>query len=122
MIDFINALIDIIKLLAADAEEQLNYLAKIGVAGGIDELALEFEDVAILAQSKLNQGQINEIQYQKICDLNQKLIDMSGEENAVLWTEEALRESDDWKAVRRLARNCLEVFGSDQPAYIWTPP
>jgi hypothetical protein len=36
---------------------------------------------------------------------------MSGEDNAQLWTDEALRSRPEWEEVRRRARNALGLFG-----------
>src|SRR5688572_17600723 len=36
---------------------------------------------------------------------------MSGEQNAYLWTEDALRSRPEWDEVRRMARKALELFG-----------
>lgn len=116
--DFVNKMREALGLLAADAGDQLRYLSEIGVAGVVDELALEFDDLMTLAQSRLDQGDITEVQYEKLRELDQKLSDMSGSNNASLWTEEALRTSDEWKEVRRLARSTLDVFGTEQPGKV----
>ncbi len=43
--------------------------------------------------------------------LNRRLDEMSGEENADLWTEDALRCRPEWEEVREDARRILELFG-----------
>ncbi len=42
--------------------------------------------------------------------LDARLDEMSGEHNAELWTDEALRSRPEWEEVRRGAREILELF------------
>ncbi len=106
MVDFMALLIDALRHLAMSPDDQMSYLAQIG-NGSVDELALEFGDVASMADARLKQGEISKAQHDKIVVLDAVLDRMSGRENAALWTADALRSSEEWEGVRRLAHECL---------------
>lgn len=106
---FIESLLKILKILASGSAEQLRYLKSIGGAS-IDELALEFEELVLLAPSKFEVGDITQTQFSSIKLLNQKLDEFSGDDKASYWTESALIEKSEWEEVRKLAGECLVKF------------
>jgi hypothetical protein len=110
MSGFINQLKEVLHLLAAEGQEQLRYLDEIGVEGNVDELALEFDDIVRLAKSRFEIGEITAQQLDRINEINSMLDSMSGQENAALWTPEALLRSPQWESVRNRARLCLECL------------
>jgi hypothetical protein len=99
-----------LKLLAAPAEAQIIYLKNLGVFPSVDELALEFYDLAVLADSKLQEGQINASQYRSAREIDSKLAEISGEKNTGLWEPNALFNAPSWEEVRSMAKQALPLF------------
>jgi hypothetical protein len=110
----LRLLTDALKLLAAEPDSQLDHLRRLGRRlerkENIDELALEFDDIAPAVDLMLTNGEINKAQRDCVAELDRYLKQVSGQENAHLWTVEALPSAQEWKEVRRLARNCLQLF------------
>ena len=104
----------IVQALAQPAEVQLGLYPRFVAAA--DELALEHEEMqgAFLtdAGTTLNLGQRAAIQA-----LDKQLADMSGKDQAPLWTDDALQAKSEWEYVRSLARSVLNAMGWDD-----TPP
>ncbi len=96
-----------VAVLSLGAPEQLAYLQAVGVPGGIDELAMEFDDGQLLAGQFQEFGWISPAFHQKVGPLNALLDRMGGEEHADLWTAEAIRSAPEWAQVRSLARALL---------------
>ena len=92
-----------IRCLALPAEEQLTFLSRLGCPGVIDELALQFHDQAVIADQLLEAGEITPGQLAVVKDVDEMLTGMSGQRNAALWTEDALKRSALWEDVRRRA-------------------
>lgn len=93
-----------LRRLAAPPEEQETYLLELGVLPSVDELALEFDDA--LSGVAIGDPPLGQLLNQ----LNELLEEMSGEENAYLWTPRALQEASEWENVRTLAREALMVL------------
>jgi hypothetical protein len=100
--------------LAAPAERQVSICPK-GVVKA-DELALDHDNwcQAVLSNDK---GEPTPSQRTLLEALNFRLARMSGEANAALWTEAALKEREEWESVRKDARRTLQEFGwlADRP-------
>ena len=109
---FTHMLITSLKVLSSEALGQLRYLGTLGISGNIDELALEFDDVALLAKVKYESNEITEEQYKLVERLATQLDEMSGIQNKQLWTEKALINAPQWKEVREHAKACLNAFQS----------
>ena len=78
-----------------------------------DQLALEFARCARVAPGE-GDGDLSDDQADAIAALERKLVTMSrdgAEFGAELWTEAALRTSEHWAEVRKLAVCALEAFG-----------
>jgi hypothetical protein len=54
---------------------------------------------------------LTDAQRSRLAGLDARLAEMSGERNAALWTDEALRSRPEWEEVRRCAREILELLG-----------
>jgi hypothetical protein len=106
---FTSATQKIMKTLSSEAGEQIQYLNSIG-SDSVDELALELEEIALLAPSKLESGEITQAQYSLIQLLNNKLDELSDNGKIDYWTESALFESSEWEEIRTLAKECLREF------------
>jgi hypothetical protein len=120
-----------LSVLASPANEQVQYLSSIGHFEdepppdsncvslyesqkydywNIDELSLQFSDIACARGDMKGNGEINDDQYNCISDLDEVLRQQSGEENAPFWTLIAMREDTRWEQVRQLAKECLLKF------------
>jgi hypothetical protein len=77
-----------------------------------DELALHFDHWASVIRSS-DEGALSDEQRDSLSDIDEKLATMSrdgAEFDADIWTDEALRNSEHWAAVRALAVAALEAF------------
>jgi len=110
MEDFTKKLCDNLKILSSTPSEQLLYLTRIGGAS-VDELALEFEEVMLLAVQKFSEGNIEAALFDSISLLNEKLDSLSGDEHGDYWTEESLFSAEEWQQVRVIAGDCLAKVG-----------
>jgi len=91
--------------LAQPAEVQLTLFADFVCKA--DELALDFDDGLSMSRKE----QMSSEQRAAIDTLDQLLARMSGEQNAPLWTEEALRSGPVWEEVRSAAKAVAAAFG-----------
>jgi 23S rRNA A1618 N6-methylase RlmF len=107
---FTQMLITSLKVLSSESVDQLRYLKALGISGNIDELALEFDDVASLAKVKYESQQMTKQQYQWVESLATQLDEMSGVQNEHLWTEKALMSAPQWQKIREHAKACLTAF------------
>jgi len=101
--------------LSGSADEQLESLRKSGCVPPeqyIDELALCYDDIAAAAEGMLMDHELNGAQCERVQELNEHLESFSGSQNAHLWTADALRTADEWKKVRRIAKDCLALLSS----------
>ncbi|WP_150105946.1 hypothetical protein [Rubinisphaera brasiliensis] len=98
-----------VRSLSNDADEQLAELRDLGCAVGVDELALQFHDQALLAKQLNELGEINDEELETVRRIDSLLDRMSGEVNAHLWTGDALRTSPQWAQVRGLAQEFLTL-------------
>jgi len=88
--------------LASAADEQEAYLRQLGTAPSADELALEFTDALMVEKTHLDEGERTAALH-----LDEYLSQISGEENAELWTIAALHHAPEWAHVRDLANDLL---------------
>ena len=104
-----NLLLDlkeVIGRLAAPPAEQVEYLANLGALPSADELALEFDDVAVLVPRLVERGGLTREQHQAIDTLARMLSEMSNNED--VWTEASLWVHPVWAEVRGLASVVLQ--------------
>jgi hypothetical protein len=57
------------------------------------------------------EAKLTDEQRSSLAELDELTDRMSGEHNAHLWTDEALRSRPEWNEVRRMACKALELFG-----------
>ena len=111
----IQRLIESLRALAAPADVQCARFPDSVVRA--DELALDFADAFLLVRD-CPQMMLSSHQEDALTDLDLALSAMSGPAHAQLWTEAALREHADWRAIRRLATaalHALDASGSTRP-------
>jgi len=101
---------DILKTLASDPGSQLKYLEETGAPKCVDELALDYDDIAIVAADMVRQDEITREASEYIKRLLEYFKSFSGEANAPLWTPEALYSAEEWKRVRSIAKEILTLL------------
>ena len=114
---FLKKLREDLYLLSREAEYQINWLKSVADFDlGVDELALEYYDRFIIVPYKKDVCNFSEQLVERLNTLNKVLTDMSGQQNAGLWTYDALRRSPEWEAVRALAGQCLNLLPNRRQA------
>lgn len=101
-----------LSLLSAPADAQLRHLADLGLADAVDELALEFDDVAPALGNLITAKAVTTESADAVRRLDEQLSAMSGVRQSGLWTPQALRTFAEWDEVRRLAARALELLSS----------
>ncbi len=96
---------EVVMRLASPADVQIAYFRRLGPDVPVDELALEFDDLAEAAFSQ--KGFLRRGQRSRISALDDRLKAMSGADERGLWTEAALRSSNEWREVRTRAEAAL---------------
>jgi len=107
-----RALVEAARRLAISADQQECYLTQLGV--GVDEIALEFDDLFRLAATKLDAGAIAAREYDVLCVLERALQEISGPKRADLWTVEALRGRSEWAKIRELANDAIATMTGER--------
>jgi hypothetical protein len=105
-------------VLAAPWDDQRRYLERVfGQEVAVDELGLEFDDVAPVALAQGREAGLSDEALSAVRDLDDQLKMMSDRSEARLWTIEGLRDSPDWARVRTLAQAVLSLlpFGAASP-------
>jgi len=74
----------------------------------VDELALEFHDSIVLLDQLVDDYAIEEEVAEAVLAVDRKLNAISGERHHDLWTRAALKHSEAWAEVRRLAAIALK--------------
>ena len=93
--------------LAQPYGQQIDHLKKMGVWPSADELALELDDVAPLLPEAVIRGEISSEIALAVRRVSDELSEMSGQQDAHLWTPDALANSYQWETVRLLASEAL---------------
>lgn len=102
-----------LKRLAEPFTQQADYLKTLGIWPSIDELALELDDVAPLVPEAVRKGELSKEVELAVERVHEKLDEMSGQQNAHLWTPDALANSSEWETVRLLASEALRKLEMD---------
>jgi hypothetical protein len=100
-----------VAVLGLPADAQVSWLQRLfaDATPVVDELALEFDYGFQLVPSFLEQGWLEAAALPALKRLSSQLDAMSGEQNAELWTVEALAR-EHWDRVRGLAREALSLL------------
>lgn len=104
--------------LAMPWPEQLKYLREIGGNLGqlpVEELALEFDDIASAALGLGEEGWLDSAQTAALQAVAERLGAMSAPESKWLWNERALALAREWAEVRELATKALRLVGDPEP-------
>ena len=103
-------LAEMLQLLASGPDAQLKYLEDTGAPECVDELALDYDAIAMAAQGMVLDGEISEAVRDSAKEILDYLRSFSGEANAQLWTPDALRTAEEWRRVRIMAQKLLNEF------------
>jgi len=98
-----------LQTLASDAETLLRAFPPMIPAA--DEVALQFDDHFGFAERFVEDGLITREMLERVRAVDRILGEMSRRHDASLWTDEALRQREEWKEVRGLAREALVAMG-----------
>jgi hypothetical protein len=101
---------DAAAMLASQPDEQLRHLEEIGAPESLDELALQYDDIAAAANDMLLSGELSRPQYEAAVALDEFLLRMSGQDKQDLWLTERLFSASEWQEVRRLASELLKLL------------
>lgn len=96
-----------VAVLALPAEAQRDWLAGRGGPLSGDGLAIDIYESAPQADQFLAAGWISRRASEQVTELDRALNEMSGPDNADLWSAEALDAAPEWERLRRLARSVL---------------
>ncbi len=102
----------ILTLLASRSSAQVEYLRGLGTLPEVDELALEFDDVANLVPALLTAGQLSQKQADAVESVACLLEKLTNQHNPDLWTESALRDYQGWHDIRRAAKQALDKLAA----------
>lgn len=100
-----NQLQDALAALAMPSTAQLERVKALGV--GIDELALEFDDVARARGKLVLDGELSDGQALAVARVEAQLHSITAA-GGRRWTDEAVRAGEDWSKLRRLAQAALD--------------
>lgn len=99
--DFANRLdilIEVVGRLSKPAQEQIDYLSRLGTADSVDELALEFDDVMKPMQAALIEAGAPEDVV-----LGLRSLDSSLDADELGWRFEHLTQQDQWQEIREVS-------------------
>ncbi|MGD9723761.1 MAG: hypothetical protein AB7U76_21200 [Pirellulales bacterium] len=97
-----------VRIAALPAAEQIARLKGWAVA---DEIALDFDNWCRWALEGAGAPELTNEQRASLIALDHRFDQMSGEHNAELWTDHALRSRPEWAEVRRDAQTILRQMG-----------
>lgn len=77
-----------------------------------DDLANDFNTyLEMVSGAAVAEGLVSEERVDVVRRVDGKLGEMSGAQNADLWTDQALRTSNEWSVIRRLAKEAILALG-----------
>ena len=98
--------LQILRQMSMDAKEQINLLKGTVVA---DELANDFSEIAMMCAEELLENEwLTREQFMLAKSIDEMLDVMS--ERKELWTEEALRDAEEWKKCREKGKLLLSMM------------
>src|SRR5439155_2727910 len=100
----LNLLKSSLQILASDPPDQVAYTRRLGV--GIDELALEFDDVGPARPTLMDAGLLTSDQSDAVAAVDRQLTSMT-RAGAARWTDRAVFEGEDWKRTASTSTKCV---------------
>lgn len=104
-----NRLVEVLRLLCSDAQVQIDAFPNDVVTA--DEIALEFEDAKQGCESVASSECYSQDLTAIVSKIDEILKSRSTESSQPFWTHSALRDDPDWKRIRRLASEGLNLMG-----------
>ncbi|MFI5542298.1 hypothetical protein ACIA6E_00835 [Streptomyces sp. NPDC051815] len=101
-----------VALLAAPAPDQLAWLEKHAVP--VDEIALNFDDAAVLAPHLGDQGWLAPEALSDITRMNDLLDRLATDAGSTGWTTRELTTHEQWKRIRHEAERFLQAEGETE--------
>jgi hypothetical protein len=106
---FLNQVIQSLKLVASDANVQIQLLPKwVHIP---DEIALTFEESYYLLYQIFDAGLVNSEQVNAINRVNETLSEMSASDDKSIWTLDALKNHPKWEKLRELSKTAITRLG-----------
>lgn len=109
MTNFIQRLVDLLKLLSSSSDIQISYLVKERYP--VDELGLDFASIFDARNMLLEGGWLTADQVNATLPVDQQLITIGGDEH--LQTYEGMENSKEWEYLRKLAKEALKYFDTE---------
>lgn len=103
----VEQLRDALKVLSMPAEAQLQHVG--ALHADLDEIALEFDDIAPVRASLVDAGEMTAAQASAIDAVDRQLLEMS-DAGPSRWTVAAASDGEDWRTLRQLALQALEAL------------
>ncbi|WP_242886195.1 hypothetical protein [Actinomadura litoris] len=114
---YLRPLLDALRWLGRDAEEQVAYVTAERV--GVDELALMFDDVYQGAGPHLASRPADRTLLEGL-DKIDRILDEMTEGPSVLWSREAPFSAREWADLRRRSRSVIGILRRQYP-WLWEP-
>ena len=109
-----------LEILSASGKHQIAYLrglnnefSEVDENYVIDEIVLEFEDIALAANDMFSHGEITSSQRDAICSLNEYLSSFSVNQPKSIWTSASLQKAPEWEKIRIMACKCLSLLNGN---------
>ncbi|MGW1769236.1 hypothetical protein ACWCQL_34960 [Streptomyces sp. NPDC002073] len=103
-----------VALLAAPAPDQVAWLEKHAVP--VDEIALNFDDSAVMARQLGNEGWLTPEALSELARIDDLLNHLTADEGSTTWTAQGLRTHALWEQVRQEADRFLRAQGETERA------
>lgn len=102
-------LVEVVRLVASPPEVQLAALPEWTCRG--DEIALLFHEEMLTVRLLVESGAVSSQGLAVLKEIDRRFDEMSGELNAELWTDSAVRTRPEWQGTRVLAQEALSMMG-----------
>jgi len=93
-----------LELIAADPQEQMDRLERLGTAPSLDEIALEFEDAHALIPGLVRRGAVPRQLEQVLTEIEADIQEMTRHPD--LWSRQAI-DGPQWRSLRALGKQAL---------------
>ncbi|MFD7584694.1 hypothetical protein ACFV84_04580 [Kitasatospora sp. NPDC059811] len=102
-----NWVVRVVDLIGCPPARQLEYIKTERV--GVDEIALQFDDVLNLVQGAVDEGSLSPEILELLLPIDSQLKEMT-ESKEDLWDDESLSEASEWDELRLAAQQALVGF------------
>lgn len=106
---WIDQLIALLKILAADPKDQIKYIEKLGTMPLLDEFALELDDMLWVLDYCPKENILNCDFIVYVREISSTFREMSQSIDKSLWYVESLYNREEWKKIRLLANKAIAL-------------